>query len=565
MENTVFSFSQYGMNVGKPITRLPWSAGLLFDLEGRLKKMGIDRFQLLRDPAEQKQGRMRLDDTGEAIIFLGKSLDAKATIDHEAIHILRKRNLFTDEEWDALTQEANQSWLKQYDIPERYENLSRDAMVEEAVAEAYADYRKRADGRHIRGLPRLVAKAFSKIRAVFTAVKRTLRGHGVSTSEALFQKVSRGEIGSRTRVAPIDVMKEAAQRHSDIEQELSPVLRRAQEQPGFWEWSKGNKIPPMMLYHGTTQEFSSFDASKTHPECAYGRGFYFTNTLSDVHTNYATPEGPDLKNKIDLLCEKLADRIEAETGEEADYNSPEIEAEVRESLVSHDGAIIPVFLRMTNPIIIGGDNPTYFKPDEYDFEQYMDEAREELEMSNYDEDPVEEYEVEQLARDRAMDNGDVNPGEVSQFLDSLENISEDYYGLREVVDALRGRGKVSPHIANSFDTMHEYLMEGCKVVDLIDLFTSEMLMDIQEAEPENDLHIGAYAAGEIVRHALEDMGYDGIIDHTVSSKFSNMSGMDSSTTHYIVFDSKNIKSVFNQGTFSLQSDNISYQAQPLQR
>jgi hypothetical protein len=48
---------------------------------------------------------------------------------------------------------------------------------------------------------------------------------------------------------------------------------------------------------------------------------------------------------------------------------------------------------------------------------------------------------------------------------------------------------------------------------------------------------------EVYRQALEDVGFDGIIDHSVSTRFRGMNRMnlDPDTTHYIVFKPQQIK------------------------
>jgi hypothetical protein len=53
---------------------------------------------------------------------------------------------------------------------------------------------------------------------------------------------------------------------------------------------------------------------------------------------------------------------------------------------------------------------------------------------------------------------------------------------------------------------------------------------------------------EVYRQALEDVGFDGIIDHSVSTRFRGMNRMnlDPDTTHYIVFKPQQIKSANRQ-------------------
>ena len=56
---------------------------------------------------------------------------------------------------------------------------------------------------------------------------------------------------------------------------------------------------------------------------------------------------------------------------------------------------------------------------------------------------------------------------------------------------------------------------------------------------------GALVSNEVARSILENLGFDGIIDPTVSSKFKHM-GLDNSTTHYITFLPNQIKNIKNK-------------------
>ena len=67
-----------------------------------------------------------------------------------------------------------------------------------------------------------------------------------------------------------------------------------------------------------------------------------------------------------------------------------------------------------------------------------------------------------------------------------------------------------------------------------------------EITAENRFGDGLMAGSEVARDALQRMGYDGIIDSTVSGKFRGMNNMDNSTTHYIAFNSSQVKLVSNQ-------------------
>ena len=89
---------------------------------------------------------------------------------------------------------------------------------------------------------------------------------------------------------------------------------------------------------------------------------------------------------------------------------------------------------------------------------------------------------------------------------------------------------------NFWEALGESIYDGgISLKDAISLLKENIIDDLLD---EN----GDLAINEVIRQAIEDIGFDGIIDKTVSEKFPNMQGMYSDTTHYIVFDSSQIKS-----------------------
>ena len=78
---------------------------------------------------------------------------------------------------------------------------------------------------------------------------------------------------------------------------------------------------------------------------------------------------------------------------------------------------------------------------------------------------------------------------------------------------------------------------------------------IINADNELTDHNGDNAVREIIRQSLEDMGFDGVIDSSVSSRFGNLSGIDDNATHYIVFNSNQIKKA-DHATYDSQGNLI---------
>ena len=241
-----------------------------------------------------------------------------------------------------------------------------------------------------------------------------------------------------------------------------------------------------VVYHGTaTGEFSIFDKSKGSVEGDFGSGFYFTDNEADVSEHYEGG-GPDFDNKV----ARRAEQIESE--EEIDYE--EAEQRAREELYkgSHK---FEVYLNIENPAIVG---ETMLLDGESYREQYNEEDYE-----DYDEYIAD---VEQL------------------LADDIENI---VWEVEKNVDVYSTDG-IS-------DILYEAYYEGG--IGLEELKTKLNNLYLEDSN-------GNLVANEVARQIIESLGYDGIIDPTVSGKW-NMD-IEEGTTHYIVFKPNQIKAVTNE-------------------
>lgn len=257
-----------------------------------------------------------------------------------------------------------------------------------------------------------------------------------------------------------------------------------------------------VVYHGTASgEFYTFDKSKGSVDGDFGSGFYFTDSESDVESNYEDG-GPDFENKV----ARRAEQIESEEG--IDYH--EAESRAREELYK-GGFKHSVYLNIENPAIVG--ETTLF-----DYESFA----EEYDRNDYDSDEDFESDVEYLIQDK---------------------IDEIIWDIQKNVDV------------NSTDGIAEVLWNAI----------NEGGIGIEELKAKiNDLYLddsnGNLVGNEVTRQIIESLGYDGIIDNTVSTKW-NMD-MEEGTTHYIVFKPNQIKSIDNQNPtdnpdirYSISADN----------
>lgn len=241
-----------------------------------------------------------------------------------------------------------------------------------------------------------------------------------------------------------------------------------------------------VLYHGTaTGEFSIFDKSKGNVEGDFGSGFYFTDSEFDVSEHYEDG-GPDFENKVARRAEQIQNE------EDIDYD--EAEERARKELYK-GGHKFEVYLNIENPAIVG--KTILFDPDSY-YSEYNQE--------DYDSEEDYEGDVEQLIAD-----------DIDGIVWDVEN-NVDVYST----DGLS-------------DVLWNAITEGG--------------IGIEELKSKiNDLYLessnGDFVGNEVARQVIESLGYDGIIDPTVSHKW-NMD-MEEGTTHYIVFKPNQIKAVTNQ-------------------
>jgi hypothetical protein len=112
-----------------------------------------------------------------------------STFGHETVHAMRELGMFSDKEWDILTRKAKSDWIKEYKTKERYDSLSPEEQIEEAVADAFGQW---MGGEYkptgvIRGL-------LNRIKLFLESMGSTLRGQGFDNTEKVFQRALSGEL-----------------------------------------------------------------------------------------------------------------------------------------------------------------------------------------------------------------------------------------------------------------------------------------------------------------------------------------------------------------------------------
>lgn len=279
-----------------------------------------------------------------------------------------------------------------------------------------------------------------------------------------------------------------------------------EKQEKFFEDSKardedGNLVK---VYHGTTWEFFTFDKKKANPESDMGKGFYFSNEIEDANWNYADEDNsPDLKNKIARMAEQI------EYTDNVDYD--EAKKRAKEILVGSKNNILEVYLNIKNPIY---SDTRFLSLEEY--------------TETYDNYSIGDFENED---------------------DYYQQIEQDFY------DEIDGLAYKVDSILNLDSYNYDELEKLINNLDFYEGYTIESLKKHINENYEFYDDEGGILNNEVARAIVEALGYDGIIDNQVSTKFKNM-GLDSETVHYIAFKSNQIKLVSNENPTS--SDDIRY-------
>ena len=313
----------------------------------------------------------------------------------------------------------------------------------------------------------------------------------------------------------------------------------------FQEWFGDSKAvdengEPIVLFHGTNSQFKSFQVGGGNPEGDLGAGIYLTNSVGDVGENYAGM-GPDMTNRVEQKTEQIVQEmldgfalpedvthdefLELSNDEQMSLASV---VAMEELNIDHGGAMIPAYVKLTKPVVIGGPKETVF-----DYEGvYEDAAGLKSGQTGFDE-STEEWVGE--------------TGSYVEFVEKLKVVSQDYHDI----------------------DIHKAL-ESVEIEDGIG--ASELMSTLKTAEGMSYASDdeGRLVASDILAQAFEAMGHDGFVDNTVNDKFGSglkvgkpMEGMDADTVHYIVFNPAGIKSsIGNKGNFDPDDKNITHEDDP---
>ena len=329
----------------------------------------------------------------------------------------------------------------------------------------------------------------------------------------------------------------------------------------FKKWFGDSKVvddsgEPIVVYHGTTHDFESFDSSKTgNIEGALGAGHYFTTSSEDASINYAGI-GADLEGRIEMMAERFVQMIQDDTDVNEvmeRYGVSEERAEemqedwdvameyakidaTKELKGDNDGAIVPAYLKMENPFDMSEDGEDVIS--EMDEEYYLELAKDEVERDEYDSEDEYEDAVQEMKMQIYYDDYDPkNDGNGSGIMEAIEKVKYNYENVDELdlTDVIEG------------------LQEGISPKNLHDALKHTFRFSHDDE--------GNIAGNQIVADILKEAGFDGFvqdahIEFGQNRKYGKpMEGIEYGDRHYIVFESNQIKSAIgNTGEFTDSSD-----------
>ncbi len=249
------------------------------------------------------------------------------------------------------------------------------------------------------------------------------------------------------------------------------------------------KVP---LYHGSFRSFDSHNLNHWELGNEFGNGIYLTNSTLDAHRNYADPKSEDLEYKIKKEAPNIAGEICRTSQRNVDPLDPEVLNAARASLTDHNGAIYPAWVFLERPITLFGRGSTMFE----------------------------------------WQSADPDVGSLTELTDAF--------------DTLQGAGEIQ-------DADIDLLLSDLKADFPEEAYADELIAALRNSRglldascPDMNTRQRFGHSNEIIRRALEAAGFDGVIDHTIRSKFPEMRYVDYKTVHVIAFREDQVQSTFSE-------------------
>lgn len=189
------------------------------DLRAALNKMGLSRVALnLEKELFDADGNPVQGFYNNRLIQVALSATKLGyTLDHEALHAMRELGFFSPSDWGLLSNLARNTWMKQYGIAAKYPNLTKEEQIEEAVAEAFANFQQQAPQTQS-----LMTKVINSLRRL----GNFLRGYGFQVAEDILGKAASGQL-ARDRADVIEKFNDYLDTHPNSEVKYQVAEQRA--------------------------------------------------------------------------------------------------------------------------------------------------------------------------------------------------------------------------------------------------------------------------------------------------------------------------------------------------
>lgn len=344
-----------------------------------------------------------------------------------------------------------------------------------------------------------------------------MKGRGGSTVVAAFSSeqvksvdnlnpTSDPDIRYQRRVTPaMDSEYAAAVKANDMAK-AQEMVNAAAKAAGF----------PAAGFHGTMNGgHTVFDRHYAHVGGNSGAGFYFSTSKRDSDANYSDVEGADNYFKWSALAEQIMDMGEWDGEPVEDYGEA---TRIAKAELNKNPQTYSVFMNLGKSYIRDFKNST----------NLYDEVMEGFDESVIDRDDYDdEYDYEDAVWEARSDH--VYQRVYEAVYNAIRELEDNY----DVMGSM-GVDDIAQPLA---ERVYEY--ESLDWEDIISVFESSysditVMRDGWASEAD--------ASREIARLIVEDFGYNSITDKEVSIKFKQLIRSGENATHYIVFNSNQIKS-----------------------
>jgi len=271
------------------------------------------------------------DDT--IFIFADKHRDVddlNRTLQHEVIGHFGLKETLSTKDFNELLKKIKTGRLqsKQFkeiydDVAKRYKGKDDYVIAEEVIA-------------RVAEMTNFDSKFSQVADQIFEIIAKGLRAIGLVKNE-----ITLAEIRNILRESNNTIKDKLAPNP-----ELNVVMTRA-EAMGF---ATGKTV-----YHGSVGKIERFDPRRANPMGHFGAGFYFTDNLYDVETNYAGIDGETISREIENIEERSKDEADRQSRMQERFGTQEIET-----------TIIPAFLKIQKPFDLTKGNVWFEFEYEYD-------------------------------------------------------------------------------------------------------------------------------------------------------------------------------------------------------